>query len=96
MHISTRACSGRGIQLTIHSNNSGADVFAAAAAAASGCSLQLGYLPYLLDYLQHHPSTKGRLDLQRIGTAGHSRGSKLAALHLAGILHVPGGHSCVS
>ncbi|WIA10782.1 hypothetical protein OEZ85_010951 [Tetradesmus obliquus] len=50
--------------------------------------VELGYLPYLLDYLQHHPSTKCRLDLTRIGTAGHSRGGKLAALHLADNPHV--------
>eukprot|EP00882_Tetradesmus_deserticola_P024358 GHRQ01026618.1.p1 GENE.GHRQ01026618.1~~GHRQ01026618.1.p1 ORF type:complete len:412 (+),score=123.15 GHRQ01026618.1:121-1356(+) len=45
--------------------------------------VELGYLPYLLDYLQHQPSIKGRLNLNRIGAAGHSRGGKLAALHLA-------------
>jgi predicted dienelactone hydrolase len=73
----------------------GAHVFAAAAAAAAaaGVSLQLGYFSYLLDYLAHHPTTRGRLDLQRIGSAGHSRGGKLAALHLAGSLGVPCGSS---
>lgn len=46
--------------------------------------MQEGYLQYLLDYLSHQQDASSLLDLTRIGAAGHSRGGKLAALHLAG------------
>ena len=54
-----------------------------------GFLVQLAYLAPLLRWLEAQNSTaggfaEGRLDLALLGAAGHSRGGKLAALHLAG------------
>lgn len=53
------------------------------------CTCQVGYLPLLLVALRaraEDPTSPiaGALDLQLLAMAGHSRGAKLAALHLAG------------
>ncbi|KAK9806014.1 hypothetical protein WJX73_004922 [Symbiochloris irregularis] len=50
---------------------------------------EVAWLPGLLSWLQAQTQDDSsplhrRLDLARIGTAGHSRGGKLAALHIAG------------
>ncbi|KAI8469863.1 MAG: hypothetical protein J3K34DRAFT_521872 [Monoraphidium minutum] len=50
--------------------------------------VQAAYVPYLLaalNGLNTDPASQwfGRLDLSRLGAAGHSRGGKVAALHLA-------------
>ena len=55
----------------------------------STACLQLGFLGAVLDWLaeeqaSHKSALSGMLDLSCIGTAGHSRGAKLAALHFAG------------
>eukprot|EP00878_Enallax_costatus_P014916 GHUV01015616.1.p1 GENE.GHUV01015616.1~~GHUV01015616.1.p1 ORF type:complete len:207 (+),score=36.50 GHUV01015616.1:294-914(+) len=50
-------------------------------------AVELGYMPYLLKHLSSQPDAQGLLDLSRLATAGHSRGGKLAALHLAGERH---------
>ena len=49
---------------------------------------QLTFLGPLLDWLAEQNSTaggfaEGRLDLDRVAVAGHSRGGKLATLHFA-------------
>ena len=56
------------------------------------CSWQVRLLPRLYSWLQQQNITgrdkaelKGRLDLSRLATVGHSRGGKLAALHFAGL-----------
>ncbi len=51
--------------------------------------MQVGYLQDILRQLRQDTEDAasplfGMLDLQRLATAGHSRGGKLAALHLAG------------
>eukprot|EP00879_Flechtneria_rotunda_P018933 GHRR01019874.1.p1 GENE.GHRR01019874.1~~GHRR01019874.1.p1 ORF type:complete len:411 (+),score=59.16 GHRR01019874.1:128-1234(+) len=46
--------------------------------------VEVGFMPFLLRHLERHPDTAGVLDLTHLATAGHSRGGKLAALHLAG------------
>ncbi len=53
------------------------------------CLAQLRYLDSVLDWLaaeNARPSgfAENLLDLRTIGVAGHSRGAKLAALHLVG------------
>ena len=55
----------------------------------AACRPQLGFLPGLLDWLQDQTQDstsplQGQLDVKSLGTAGHSRGAKLAALHLTG------------
>eukprot|EP00775_Hariotina_reticulata_P005870 gene5870-6111_t len=46
--------------------------------------VEVGFLPYLLHHVEQQPEVWGLLDSSRIAAAGHSRGGKLAALHLAG------------
>lgn len=51
--------------------------------------LQVRYLDGILEWLDQQNTHEGSalhgvVDMTRIGTAGHSRGAKLACLHLAG------------
>jgi hypothetical protein len=46
--------------------------------------LQVGFLPYLLRHVQLQPELAGLINTRGVAAAGHSRGGKLAALHLAG------------
>lgn len=61
-------------------------------------------MPHFLALLESHPNTNpnpalnpttnplnGKLDLDNMGAAGHSRGGKIAALHFAGVFDFCGG-----